>query len=80
MIYLGFSIVGGVSNHPLETAPLKHPQQHKYNNDGYYHNYNPNYALHRFVPFSMRLIILLFPPEGVAKARTTRHAVLTRNI
>jgi hypothetical protein len=28
----------------------------------------------------MWLIILLFPPEGVAKARTTRHAVLTRNI
>jgi hypothetical protein len=28
----------------------------------------------------MWLTILLFPPEGVAKARTTRHAVLTRNI
>jgi hypothetical protein len=28
----------------------------------------------------MRLIILLVSPEGVAKARTTRHTVLTRNI
>ena len=80
MPYLGSTIAGGVWFHTLETAPLKHPQQHKYNNDDYYHNYDPNYALHRFVPFSMRLIILLVSPEGVAKARTTRHTVLTRNI
>ena len=44
-----------------------HPQQHKYNNDDYYHNYNPNYSLHWFVPFLSGVFAHVFRygiPEG----------------
>ena len=39
----------------MRGAPLKEPQQPKYDNNEYHHDYNPDYAWHRFASFHMWL-------------------------
>jgi hypothetical protein len=71
---LGPGPAGWVSNYLMGEAPLKKPQQPKYDKNDYHHDYNPDYAWHWFASFHMwlGLSFALFPLKTQRKITRDR--------
>ena len=67
--------LGRVSNYLMgRSFFLKYPQQPKYDKNDYHHDYNPEYARHRFASFHMwlGLSFALFPLKTQRKITRDR--------
>ena len=53
-------------------SSFKNPQQPKYDKNDYHHDYNPDYAWHRFASFHMWLGLSFFPLKTQRKITRDR--------